>query len=71
MEYLLVSFIAGILTVMAPCVFTLLPVILGGSLTGTSWKKPATIIASLSISIFVFTLILKASTALIDIHPDF
>jgi cytochrome c biogenesis protein CcdA len=71
MEYFFISFIAGILTVLAPCVFTLLPVILGGSLTGNHWKKPATIIASLSASIFVFTLILKASTLLINIHPDF
>lgn len=71
MEYLFISFIAGVLTILAPCVFTLLPVILGGSLTGKSWKKPLTIITSLSVSIFVFTLILKSSTLLINIHPDF
>lgn len=71
MEFLPISFIAGVLTVLAPCVFTLLPVILGGSLTGSNWKKPAVIITSLSISIFVFTLLIKASTLLINIHPDF
>jgi len=71
MEYLLISFLAGILTVLAPCVFTLLPVILGGSLTGQSWKKPLVIIGSLSVSIFVFSLALKASTLLIDIPAEF
>ncbi len=71
MEYIPIAFLAGLLTVLAPCVFTLLPVVLGGSLTGSSWKKPATIIASLSVSVFVFTLILKASTALIYVPPQF
>ena len=70
MEFLLISFIAGILTILAPCVFTLLPIILGGSIVGNGWKKPATIIASLSVSIFLFTLILKASTLLISIDPN-
>jgi len=67
MEYVPISFIAGVLTVLAPCTFTLLPIILGGSLGSRSWKKPVVIIASLSISIILFTLILRASTALIDI----
>lgn len=71
MEYLLISFIAGILTILAPCVFVLLPVILGGSLTGKSLKKPLVIITSLSVSIFIFTILLKASTLLINIDPDF
>lgn len=71
MEYIPLSFIAGILTVLAPCVFTLLPVILGGSLAGNSWKKSATIIGSLALSVFFFTLLLKASTLLINIDPNF
>lgn len=71
MEYLPISFIAGILTVLSPCVFVLLPVILGGSFSERSWKAPAVIILSLSLSIFLFTLLLKASTLLIDVHPGF
>lgn len=71
MEYLFISFLAGILTVLAPCVFTLLPVILGGTLTGNTWRKPAVIITSLSISIFFFTLILKASSVLISLNENF
>lgn len=66
----LVSFISGVLTILAPCVLPVLPVILGSSATpgrGRAWR----IIASFAVSIFAFTLLLKASTALIDIPPTF
>jgi len=56
---LILAFIAGILTVLAPCVIPILPVILGSSTTEKSWKKPLTIILSLAFSIFVLTLGLK------------
>jgi len=67
-----VSFIAGVLTVLAPCILPLLPVILAGSVTETkNRRRPFIIIASLSVSVFLFTLILKGSTALIDVSPSF
>lgn len=73
MTLLIVSFLAGVLTVLAPCVLPLLPVVLGGSLADPSKKpspyRPVVIAFSLSISIIVFTLMLKATTALISI-PD-
>ncbi len=66
----IVSFIAGVLTVLAPCVLPLLPVILAGSVSDTrNRRRPFIIIASLSISVLVFTLILKGSTALISVSP--
>jgi cytochrome c biogenesis protein CcdA/thiol-disulfide isomerase/thioredoxin len=65
------SFIAGMLTVLAPCVLALLPIIVGGSVQGDvrDKKRPLVIAASLAISIFVFTLLLKASSLLVDIDP--
>lgn len=66
---LLISFFSGILTVLAPCVLPLLPVILGGSLAGQSKKRPYIIIASLILSLLLFTLLLKASTVLIHVDP--
>jgi cytochrome c biogenesis protein CcdA len=69
MELLIPSFFAGFLTVLAPCVITLLPIILGGSLTGKNKWRPLVIVLSLSVSVFVFTLLLKATTAFITI-PD-
>lgn len=59
MEYFIISFIAGILTVLAPCVFPMLPVILGGSIGAKSLFRPFVVIFSLAISIVVFTLLLK------------
>lgn len=70
MELLLISFLAGMITVLTPCVLPVLPVILSGSLSGTERFRPLIITASLIISIFVFTLLLKASTALINIPPE-
>lgn len=70
MVELLLSFIAGVLTVFAPCVLTLLPVIVGGSLrSDTTKKRPYIVTTSLVASLILFTLLLKASTALISIEP--
>lgn len=72
MLLLLVSFVAGILTVLAPCILPLLPVVVGGSVSGEkSFKKALTVTISLAVSVIVFTLLIKASTLLIDIPPNF
>lgn len=76
MELLIASFVAGVLTAAAPCVLPLLPVIVGGSMLGgtdqasaDSLKRPLTIVISLAVSVVVFSLLLKASTALLGV-PD-
>jgi cytochrome c biogenesis protein CcdA len=77
MALLALSFLAGILTVAAPCTITLLPVIVGGSLAraggdkNPDWKRPLIITTSLGISVIIFTLVLKASTALLGIPTMF
>lgn len=48
-----------------------LPVIIGGSVAEEDKKKPYIVIASLSVSLVVFTLLLKASTLLIMVPPSF
>lgn len=68
MILLLISFIAGILTVLAPCVLPLLPVIVGGTVTGgVNRARAYTVVASLGASVILFTLLLKASAVFIDI----
>ncbi len=74
MFLLIVSFLAGVLTSLAPCVLPLLPVIVGSSLvpgagTKQDRRKPYIIALSLGLSVILFTLLLKASTALIGIDP--
>ncbi len=72
MTLLLLSFIAGILTVLAPCILPLLPVIVGGTLSGQSSKRRAIIVtASLAFSIIAFTYFLKVSTLFIMVAPAF
>ncbi len=67
----LISLGAGILTVLAPCVLPLLPIILGGSVSGVGGdrRRPFIIAASLVVSLILFTLLLKASTVLIGVDP--
>lgn len=75
MTLLILSFLAGVLTIAAPCILTLLPVMLGGTLTRSSdqkndsrnWQQPLIIAASLGGSIILFTLLLKATTALLGV----
>lgn len=59
MSLLLMSLFAWMLTVLAPCVFPILPVIVGWSVVNGRKSNPRIIIASFSISILIFTLILQ------------
>ncbi len=67
--FILIAFFAGFLTVLAPCVLPLLPVIVGGSVVSgkVDTKKACRVIGSLSVSVLLFTILLKASTALIGV----
>ena len=67
-----IAFIAGLLTVLAPCILPLLPVIIGGSVSGgANVGRALRIVSALGISVVLFTLILKASTAFISVPPQF
>ncbi|HEX7259498.1 MAG TPA: cytochrome c biogenesis protein CcdA, partial [Candidatus Saccharimonadia bacterium] len=70
MTLFVISFLAGALTVLAPCILPLLPVIVGGSLANADerkWFRPLVITSSLAVSIVLFTLLLKAATALLGV----
>lgn len=77
MDFLILSFIAGALTVAAPCILPLLPVIIGGTAATQDtdiaskmqprWYRPLVVAGSLAVSVIVFTLLLKATTALLGI----
>ena len=71
MEYIPLSFLAGVLTILAPCVLPLLPIIVGGSLTDKNPWRPLIVTLSLAASIVIFTLALKVSTAFIEIPQSF
>lgn len=73
MLFLAIAFLAGVLTVLAPCILPLLPIVVGSTDPSqkTISRRAVVVIASLSLSVIIFTLLLKASTLLIDIPPDF
>lgn len=68
------ALLAGALTTLAPCALSLLPVVVGGSVSGasdaTAVRRALLVTGSLGASVFLFTLALKASTALIDVPPQ-
>jgi cytochrome c-type biogenesis protein len=76
MTLLILSFVVGILTVAAPCILPLLPVIVGGTIARSGedekeqkklWYRPLVIAASLALSVIIFTLLLKFTTALLGV----
>jgi cytochrome c biogenesis protein CcdA/thiol-disulfide isomerase/thioredoxin len=69
MTLLFISFFAGVLTVLAPCILPLLPIVIGRSSQTQNKLRPLIISGSLAVAIVVFTLLLKASTAFINIPP--
>lgn len=68
------AFVAGVLTTLAPCVLPLLPVVVGGSVVGVrparAVRRALIVTGSLTASVLAFTLLLKATTALIGIPPS-
>lgn len=71
MTLLLLSFLAWILTIMAPCVLPILPIVLAWSVGEKSYKRPLLITLSLAVSIVFFTVLLKATTVFISIPHIF
>lgn len=69
MTLLIVSFVAGVLTVLAPCILPLLPVVIGSSVSRRNKTTPYVVVGSLALSIIIFTYLLKASTAFIMVPP--
>ncbi len=67
MSLLAVALMAGMLTVLAPCVLPLLPIILGVTAAGRKKWTPLVVVASLSISILVFTFLLKVSVVFVSV----
>lgn len=73
MALLVISFIAGVLTIAAPCILPLLPVIVGGTIANQgedkkqAWFRPLVIAGSLAGSVVIFSLLLKATTALLGV----
>ncbi|NED95815.1 hypothetical protein G1H11_10870 [Phytoactinopolyspora alkaliphila] len=68
MPFVVVAVVAGAVSVLAPCVIGLLPILVGRSVGPESRSRNAwLVVVGLCASIFVFSLLLKASTLLIAV----
>lgn len=65
------SFFAGVLTILAPCMLALLPIIIGSNTVSKEPLKPLVITISLGVSIIIFTILLKTSTLFINVPDTF
>lgn len=70
MTLFVIAFVSGVLTILAPCILPVLPVILGVSAIRRTAYAPYIVIASLALSVVVFSIVLKTTTLFIVIPPD-
>lgn len=66
---LLFAFVSGLVTILAPCIWPLLPVILSATATGGK-MKPLGITIGITLSFALFTLTLSYIVKLIPFNPD-
>ena len=67
---LLFAFFAGVLSVLAPCVLPILPVLLWGGLAKGNKYSPYIILISSLLFIFTFTLLVKIGTSFLPINQE-
>lgn len=67
MSLLLVAFLAGMLTILAPCVVSMIPILLARTSDGTKSHSATAVIVGLGVSIIAFSILLKSSTLLLGI----
>lgn len=66
---LIFAFIAGVVTILSPCILPILPIVLSGSLTG-GHRKPLGIVAGFVLSFTFFTLALSSIVKATGLPPD-
>lgn len=67
MSILIVAFLAGMLTILAPCVVSMIPILLARTSDGSKSHSATFVIFGLGISIIIFSVLLKSSTLLLNI----
>lgn len=70
MDLLYVSLLAGMFSVLAPCVASLLPALVARNSQGKRVRSPLYIVLGLSVSVFVFSVLLRSTTALLGVSQQ-
>jgi cytochrome c biogenesis protein CcdA/thiol-disulfide isomerase/thioredoxin len=63
------TFLSGIVTIFAPCIWPILPIVLSASVSGGK-KKPLGLVTGLAVSFIFFTLTLAAIVKVIPFDPE-
>src|SRR5215510_5711137 len=69
MLLLVFAFVSGLVTILAPCIWPLLPIVLSASLTGGT-RKPLGITLGIIASFSFFTLTISYLVKNINMNPD-
>ena len=64
------SLVAGLLSVLAPCVLPMIPILLARTAGGERQRSPWWVIGGLAVSITLFSIVLKSTTLLIDVEAS-
>ncbi len=64
------SFVSGFITILAPCIWPLLPIVLSSTVTGEK-RKPLGITLGIMISFAIFTLVISYLVKLFNFDPNF
>ena len=65
-----VAFIAGLLTILAPCIWPLLPIVLADVTQSNSKRRPLGITAGVALSYAFFTLAISALESTLGLNPN-
>lgn len=71
MSFAVLAFVAGILTILAPCILPLLPVVIGGSITGKNWWRPLVVVTSFLVTMLLVTIGVKLFADQVSISTGF
>lgn len=67
MSLLLVAFLAGMLTILAPCVVSMITILLARTANGNRQHSAVFVIIGLCVSIIIFSVLLKSTTLLLGV----
>lgn len=63
------TFLSGIVTIFAPCIWPILPIVLSSGVSGEK-KKPLGLVTGLAVSFIFFTLTLATIVKVIPFDPE-
>jgi cytochrome c biogenesis protein CcdA len=64
------AFLAGLVTILAPCIWPILPIVLSSSVSGEGHQRPLGITLGIMISFAFFTLTLSYIVKIFNFNPD-